>query len=127
MSPKGRGKEKPRHPDRSDQLQDADGAPSPVFGLQDKGWTDDQWRELLEKLIHAGFFAWKDVAALVLGHLNPSQVGTSLASSKGFKKRYGKGNTMKIVMDWLYKQDGRCVVCGTRLELQADHSKDKKK
>jgi hypothetical protein len=31
--------------------------------------------------------------------INPSQVGTSLASSKGFKRKYGKGNTMKIVME----------------------------
>jgi hypothetical protein len=53
--------------------------------------------------------------------LNPSQVGTSLASSEGFKRRYGKGNTMQIVMRWAYEQDGRCADCGTRLELQADH------
>lgn len=126
MTNSGSRKQISLHRRRSHQSEDATGAPSPVFGLQDKGWTEDQWRDLLEKLIHTGLVAWKEVTALVLGHLNPSQVGTSLASSKGFKKRYGKGNTMKIVMDWLYKQDGRCVDCGARLELQADHSKDKK-
>jgi hypothetical protein len=79
--------------------------------------------DLLKNLIDSGVGSWKDVTALVLGHLNPSQVGTSLASSDGFKQRYGKGNTMKIVMDWVYKQTGRCADCGSRLELQADHIK----
>ena len=67
------------------------------------------------------------MAALVLGHLNPSQVGTSLASSAGFKRNYGKGNTINIVMDWMYRQSGRCVDCGSRLELQADHVLPKEK
>lgn len=95
--------------------------PSPEFGLHDRGWTEDQWLQLLQSLINSGIGSWKDVTALVLGHLNPSQVGTSLASSEGFKRKYGKGNTMRVVMEWVYQQTGQCADCGTRLELQADH------
>jgi hypothetical protein len=95
--------------------------PAPGFGFQDRGWSERQWLRLLQTLTESGIVGWKEVTALVLGHLNPSQVGTSLASSKGFKRRYGKGNTMKLVMEWVYQQTGRCADCGTRLELQADH------
>ena len=95
----------------------------PPFGLQDRGWTAEEWFALLKSLVDSGAATWKDVTALVLGHLNPSQVGTSLASSEGFKRRYGKGNTMRIVMEWAYAQTGRCADCGSRLELQADHIK----
>jgi hypothetical protein len=97
----------------------------PEFGFHDRTWSEDQWLGLLQTLVESGTASWKDIAALVLGHLNPSQVGTSLASSKGFKKKYGKGNTMRIVMDWVYKQTGRCADCGSRLELQADHIQGK--
>jgi hypothetical protein len=97
----------------------------PEFGLHDSTWTEEQWLGLLETLVETGVATWKDITALVLGHLNPSQVGTSLASSGGFKRRYGKGNTMKIVMEWIYQQNGRCVDCGSRLELQADHIQGK--
>jgi HNH endonuclease len=95
----------------------------PQFGLHDSSWSNDQWYDLLQSLVDAGVVSWKDVCALVLGHLNPSQVGTSLASSEGFKRKYGKGNTMKIVMEWAYAQKGKCADCGSRLELQADHIK----
>lgn len=93
------------------------------FGLHDSSWTDEEWHGLLRSLVDNGMASWKDVASLVLGHLNPSQVGTSLASSKGFKRKYGKGKTMKVVMEWVYRQTGRCADCQTRLELQADHVK----
>lgn len=93
----------------------------PEFGLHDRTWSEGQWLSLLQTLVNSGVGSWKDITALVLGHLNPSQVGTSLASSKGFKLRYGKGNTMRIVMEWVYQQTGRCADCGSRLELQADH------
>ena len=92
-----------------------------AFGLHDRAWSDAEWFQLLQKLIDSGIGSWKDVTALVLGHLNPSQVGTSLASSEGFKRKYGKGNTMKVVMEWVYSQAGTCADCGSRLELQADH------
>lgn len=96
-----------------------------TFGLQDSRWSPDDWAELLRSLVGTGMCTWREVAGLVLGHLNPSQVGTSLASSEGFKRRYGKGNTMRIVMRWAYDQTGKCADCGTRLELQADHIKGK--
>ncbi len=93
----------------------------PSFGLQDSIWSQDQWFELLQQLVQMGIVDWKDITALVLGHLNPSQVGTSLASSEGFQRNYGKGNTMGLVMKWFYSQTGKCADCGSRLELQADH------
>lgn len=90
--------------------------------LGDERWTDDQWFRLLESLRSRGLLTWKEITALTLGHLNPSQVGTSLASSDGFKRRYGKGKTMRVVMEWFYSQSGKCKDCGARLELQADHN-----
>lgn len=98
-----------------------------AFGFQDRLWNDDQWRELLEHLIEAGFFSWQDVATLALGQANPPQVGTSIASKPNFQKNHprtvdGK-STMQQVFEWLYSQVGTCVEpgCGTRLDLQADH------
>lgn len=93
------------------------------FGLHDRQWTDNEWKNMVYSLVETKLVSWTEIASLVLGHLNPPQVGTALASSEGFKKRYGKGNTMRVVMDWFYRQSGKCVDCGTRLELQADHKK----
>lgn len=92
------------------------------ISYNDDQWDEQQWKSLLENLVACNLLTWKEITALTLGHMNPPQVGTSLASSEGFKRCYGKGNTMRIVMDWFYTQAGRCVDCGTRLELQADHS-----
>lgn len=105
-------------------VSESSSAPSP-FGLHDAKWTDEEWLALLNLLVGDGFVSWKEVTALVLGQLNPPQSGTSLASSEGFRKRYGKGNTMKIVMEWAHKQTGKCEDCGTRLDLQADHIKSR--
>lgn len=91
----------------------------------DEAWTDAEWRKLIERLVSGGIVSWKEVATLTLGQMNPSQVGTSLASSKGFKKNYGKGHVMPLVIKWFYSQNGRCVDCGTRLDLQADHVEPK--
>lgn len=95
------------------------------FQFADEQWTQDDWRKFLGILVEKRLFDWKDVTTLTLGHLNPSQVGTALASSKGFKDRYGKGSTMRIVMSWFYEQKGVCADCGSRLELQADHQRPK--
>jgi hypothetical protein len=100
-------------------------APESGFGLHDGAWSEEQWFELIRSLVGFGIATWREFAALILGHLNPSQTGTSLASSEGFKRRYGKGNTMRIVMEWAYSQTGRCRDCGSRLELQADHIEGK--
>jgi hypothetical protein len=77
--------------------------PSPDVGLHDSTWSEEQWLSLLENLVNAGVGSWKEITALVLGHLNPSQVGTSLASSEGFKRKYGKGNTMTAAADLNFK------------------------
>lgn len=98
-----------------------DSSPKIELGLHDSIWAEDDWHSLLETLVQQGMAGWREIASLVLGHLNPSQVGTSLASSAGFKRRYGKGRTMRLVMEWAYQQNGRCADCGSRLELQADH------
>ena len=92
-----------------------------VNHFDDRTWSENAWRALLERLVHDGLLSWKEVTSLALGHMNPSQVGTSLASSEGFKRKYGKGEVMPKVMEWFYKQNGKCLDCGTRLELQADH------
>lgn len=91
-------------------------------GLATKTWREGDWRDQVERLVADDLVRWKDVAALVLGHLNPPQVGTSLASDPAMQAQYGKGSTLGPVIDWLYEQQGRCSVCGTRLELQVDHN-----
>ncbi|MGY1602381.1 HNH endonuclease [Geodermatophilus sp. SYSU D00815] len=101
--------------------------PEDAPGLYDSTWTDDEWRVLLELLIDHGLVSWRDVTTTILGELNPSQVGTQIASAKssGFKANhatlYPDESFMPHVMQWLYAQDGRCVDCKTRLDLQADH------
>jgi hypothetical protein len=89
--------------------------------FDDKKMTDSEWRNLLQSLIDQKIVNWKEIVTLVLGSINPSQVGTSLASSPGFKANYKKGKVMPIVMNWFYQQVGQCVDCGTRIDLQADH------
>lgn len=84
-------------------------------------WSDDHWKQMLDWLIDTGFVTAAEIGALVLGHLNPSQVGTSIASKKTFQSNYPPRQTMRAVLAWHIEQSGRCIDCGTRLELQADH------
>ncbi len=91
----------------------------------DEDMTEEDWLDCMRTLVELELVTWKEASSLILGHLNPPQVGTALASSIGFKRNYGKGNTWPKVREWLYNQSGRCVDCGTRLELQADHTKPK--
>lgn len=84
-------------------------------------WSEDHWHRLIDWLIDTGFVSAKEIGALVLGHLNPSQVGTSIASKKTFQAHYPHRQTMKAVLAWHIEQTGRCADCGSRLELQADH------
>lgn len=93
----------------------------------DRKWLLDQWKKLLESLIKDGLVTWKEVTSLVLGQLNPSQVGTSLASNKRVQKFYKPKKTWQAVRQWFYKQNGKCRECGTRLDLQADHIIPKEK
>jgi hypothetical protein len=92
----------------------------------DREWTDENWRSLLNWLIDSGLMSAKDVASLTLGHLNPSQVGTSIASKATFQANYPKRQTWQAVRSWHFEQSGKCIDCGTRLELQADHVETRK-
>ena len=87
----------------------------------DIDWSDGDWQELLDWLIESGFVSAKEIGALVLGHLNPSQVGTSIASKATFQAHYPPRKTMQAVLAWHIAQSGKCADCGSRLELQADH------
>ena len=91
------------------------------FPEKDSDWSEDQWESLLEQLVAAKFASWREICSLVLGHLNPSQVGTSIASKQPFQKRFPKRKTWEAVRQWHFDQPGVCNDCGTRLELQADH------
>jgi hypothetical protein len=97
---------------------------APSSGLQDSAWTPDDWQGLLDRLVQLGLVTWPEVAALVLGQLNPPQVGTAIASSASFQQNFVPGeydSIMRAVMHWFYGEGGRCTTCGTRLDLQADH------
>jgi hypothetical protein len=87
----------------------------------DHSWAEDDWKQLLTWLIEGGTLTYKDATALILGHLNPPQVGTSIASKKTFQRHFPPRKTWQAVRAWYYKQSGRCEDCGARLELQADH------
>ena len=101
----------------------ADNVPPSIPGFPDKDsdWSSDQWKSLLEDLVTAGLMSWTGIATLALGHLNPSQVGTSIASRKSFQRHFEKRQTWLNVREWHFEQSGKCADCGTRLELQADH------
>jgi hypothetical protein len=94
---------------------------SSPFPDVDSTWTEDDWKNLLENLIANGIVNYQQVTALMLGHINPSQVGTSIASKKTFQQNYPKRKTWAAVRQWHFEQLGKCADCGTRLELQADH------
>ena len=87
----------------------------------DRDWTQKQWENMLRDLIDQGLVTWKEATATVLGQMNPSQVGTSLASNKRVQAFHEKRKVWQAVRAWFYEQPGTCASCGTRLELQADH------
>lgn len=87
----------------------------------DSEWSSTDWKALIQRLVDSGILNYKEIGALMLGHLNPSQVGTSIASKKTFQKHFPARKTWQAVRQWHFEQSGRCQDCGTRLELQADH------
>ena len=94
------------------------------YGLHDEGWSTQEWRDLLDELIALGLVTWKEIVVLALGQMNPPQVGTAIASSKSFQGKFDRASgesLMSAVMRWFYRENGICVDCGTRLDLQADH------
>lgn len=87
----------------------------------DRDWQEKDWSGLLRLLVDEGFVSWRDIAALTLGHINPSQVGTSIASKKSFQRHFAPRKCWAAVRKWHFERRGQCVDCNTRLELQADH------
>jgi 5-methylcytosine-specific restriction endonuclease McrA len=87
----------------------------------DRRWTEENWLRLIRELVERGLVDWKEVASLVLGQLNPPQVGTQVASKKSVQAYFPPRKTWQAVREWLYEQHGQCASCGTRVELQADH------
>ncbi len=92
-----------------------------TFPEKDSDWSENDWKELLEILIKEKLVNYKEVTTLVLGQLNPSQVGTSIASKKTFQSHYPKRKCWEAVREWHFNETGKCADCGTRLDLQADH------
>jgi hypothetical protein len=95
--------------------------PFASFPDKDSDWTEKHWRRLINWFIEAGLLTTKELAALMLGQLNPSQVGTSIASKPTFQAHYPPRKCMQAVIKWHFEQSGRCADCGSRLDLQADH------
>lgn len=91
------------------------------FPENDRLWTEQQWESMIHYLVDSGLVKYSEIASLVLGHLNPSQVGTSVASKKTFQSHYPPRKCWQAVREWHFQQSGKCADCGTRLELQADH------
>ena len=91
------------------------------YPYEDSQWSEQDWRNMLDYLIDNEIVTYKEVTSLVLGHLNPSQVGTSIASKKTFQAHFPPRKTWQAVREWHFNLSGRCEDCGTRLELQADH------
>lgn len=88
---------------------------------KDSEWSDLNWKALIDWFAKSGILSYKEIAALILGHLNPSQVGTSIASKPTFQSHFPPKKCWAAVRDWHFAQTGKCRDCGTRLELQADH------
>ena len=61
----------------------------------DEKWTDEDWRTLLDDLIRKKIVTWKGLTTLILGHLNPSQVGTSMASARALNGGMEKAKLCK--------------------------------
>lgn len=91
------------------------------FPDSDREWSEEHWKYMIDYLVDTGMVQYSELASLVLGHLNPSQVGTSIASKESFKSQYPPRKCWEAVRQWHFDQSGKCADCGTRLELQADH------
>ncbi len=91
------------------------------YPLLDSAWSSTDWQKLIDGFVASGILNYREIGSLMLGHLNPSQVGTSIASKKTFQKHFPPRRTWQAVRQWHFRQTGRCQDCGTRLELQADH------
>lgn len=91
------------------------------YPKESNAWGEQEWIDLLQDLVSDGLVSYSEIASLVLGHLNPSQVGTSIASKKTFQALFPPRKCWEAVRSWHFSEIGKCADCGTRLELQADH------
>ena len=91
------------------------------FPSSDRKWKEHDWEKLIKFLIQEKLFTYRELAALALGQLNPSQVGTSIASKKTFQSHYPPRKCWQAVREWHFNQTGKCADCGSRFDLQADH------
>lgn len=91
------------------------------YPTDSRAWGEQEWVNLLQDLVSDGLVTYGEIGALVLGHLNPSQVGTSIASKATFQTLFPPRKCWEAVRTWHFNERGRCADCGTRLELQADH------
>lgn len=92
------------------------------YPINGADWTEKHWHALLEELISEGVLTWREVTSSMLGSINPSQVGTSIASKKSFQSHFEPRKCWAAVRSWHFLQNGRCADCGTRVDLQADHA-----
>lgn len=97
-------------------------AGGPEYPRDGAEWTEAHWQNLLEQLIAEGIVSWREITASTLGGINPSQVGTSIASKKSFQRHFEPRKCWAAVRSWHFLQNGRCADCGTRVDLQADHA-----
>ena len=91
------------------------------FPSNDEDWSEKDWKKLLKHLINNNIVSYKEVTSSILGSINPSQVGTSIASKKTFQSHFPPRKCWENVRRWHFNQSGKCIDCGTRLDLQADH------
>jgi len=89
---------------------------------EDRTWSEQQWKAFLEGLVSQEIVKWSEITPLILGSLNPPQVGTSMTGPI-WQRTYGKGETWTKVREWLYGQKGKCERCGTRIQLEKAHIK----
>ncbi len=92
------------------------------YPAKGEDWTEENWHSLLESLIAEGVVSWREITSTVLGGINPSQVGTSIASKASFQQHFEPRKCWAAVRAWHFLQSGTCADCGTRLDLQADHA-----
>ena len=65
--------------------------------VKDSDWTEQNWRQLINWFIDSDLLTARELAALMLGHLNPSQVGTSIASKPTFQAHFPPRKIMRAV------------------------------
>lgn len=84
--------------------------------------TESDWSSLVDSLVEDGLVTRKEVAETVLGAINPPQAATAVASKAVYQEQYPPRKTWQAVKEWLYDQGGRCIDCGTKVNLEIDHA-----